>query len=553
MEDARQMKFATLLIFLFTFLTGSAQAQEKFDYTAFGAWPVLHEGRVKTMESFAHSVFYNISGITNLDDMSALEWLTHSLFDPSSTIADSYIKVDKKSILDLPKDKKYHSMTSVMTALNHYQDLIISLEQKDPAEYSASQRDLMHTYRAVSLYNQIIQSFSAVLPLKGEENRSYIDGGGDNVQRALIEEGGKGNGLLKFIDNDNPSSPKITLWEAVNSDIETPVINDLAVMAKAWNDGDYEIWNKKAAEVQQILQSEIDHPVSLQMEKFYVSLQPIMWAMGLYILGGIIYYVSHKAAIISICAGLFVHLAALITRSIILWRPPTGTLYETLLFGAAIIALVGIIVYIVNRKQLLFTIICAVSASFLLFISRGFIQGDSLSVLVAVLNTNFWLSTHVTCVIIGYGFCIMTAAVAHYLLLINNDGLKKLLLPLTLASLLFMAVGTLLGGIWADQSWGRFWGWDPKENGALLIVLWLTWVLHGRICGQFKERVFMAALALTNIMVALTWFGVNLLGIGLHSYGFISGIAWGLGIFVFIQLLVVGGLYFSPQIRARHG
>ena len=115
---------------------------------------------------------------------------------------------------------------------------------------------------------------------------------------------------------------------------------------------------------------------------------------------------------------------------------------------------------------------------------------------------------------------------------------------LAICALLFTSVGTLLGGIWADQSWGRFWGWDPKENGALLIVLWLIWVLHGRLSGHFKLRGFATALALTNIMVALTWFGVNLLGVGLHSYGFISGIAYGLGGFIIAQITVVAGLYF---------
>ncbi len=79
-----------------------------------------------------------------------------------------------------------------------------------------------------------------------------------------------------------------------------------------------------------------------------------------------------------------------------------------------------------------------------------------------------------------------------------------------------------LGGIWADQSWGRFWGWDPKENGALLIVLWNALILHARWGGMIKERGLMAMAVFGNIITSFSWFGVNMLGIGLHSYGFMD-------------------------------
>jgi hypothetical protein len=87
---------------------------------------------------------------------------------------------------------------------------------------------------------------------------------------------------------------------------------------------------------------------------------------------------------------------------------------------------------------------------------------------------------------------------------------------------LFSFVGTILGGIWADQSWGRFWGWDPKENGALLIVLWNATILHARGGGMIKERGMMAMAIFGNIVTSFSWFGVNMLGIGLHSYGWMD-------------------------------
>ena len=87
---------------------------------------------------------------------------------------------------------------------------------------------------------------------------------------------------------------------------------------------------------------------------------------------------------------------------------------------------------------------------------------------------------------------------------------------------LFSFVGTVLGGIWADQSWGRFWGWDPKENGALLIVLWCALILHARWSGLIRQRGLMAMAVFGNAVTAFSWFGVNMLGVGLHTYGFMD-------------------------------
>ena len=536
------MRYLLLTLITFFMIPLSVKANTQPDFDSFGAWPVLHDGRVKTMESFARSVFFKISGETSLDNISATEWLANTLFDPASSITIPFIKIERQTILDLrTQTSKYYSMNDVMGAMSDHQELIAALEQSDPAMLSASQKELLTVYEAVSIYNQIIQSFSAILPLQGDK-KSYIDGGGVKAQRALVLEGGRDNTLLKFIPNDNPSLPMVSLWQTLSTSSSFDIIDNLKQMAFAWNAGDYKTWNELSMVVRDDLQSQNETSWTLSLEHYYVTINPMVWVMVLYMFGATAAAYS-KTSLLSlplISLGFLIHVIALLTRSLILSRPPTGTLYETLLFGAAIVMLVGLC----SRKNQLFLVTCALSAAFLLFVSRGFIQGDSLNVLVAVLNTNFWLSTHVTCIIIGYAFCVMAAMVGHVYLYSNSIKIEKLMVPLTLAALLFTSIGTLLGGIWADQSWGRFWGWDPKENGALLIVLWLAWILHGRISGHFQKQGFAAALGLTNIMVALTWFGVNLLGVGLHSYGFISGIAWGLGSFIIIQFAVIGWLYY---------
>ena len=111
-------------------------------------------------------------------------------------------------------------------------------------------------------------------------------------------------------------------------------------------------------------------------------------------------------------------------------------------------------------------------------------------------------------------------------------------------ALFFTMFGTILGGIWADQSWGRFWGWDPKENGALLIVLWHLMVLHLRISGLIKPLGYAYAISLVNIVVAIAWFGVNLLNVGLHSYGFTDNVATNLILFIVFELVFTSSFYY---------
>ena len=128
----------------------------------------------------------------------------------------------------------------------------------------------------------------------------------------------------------------------------------------------------------------------------------------------------------------------------------------------------------------------------------------------------------------GYGFCLVVSGLAHvcYASEKAQKQYRPALRRVVRLALLFTFIGTLLGGVWADQSWGRFWGWDPKENGALLIVLWLIWLLHGEVTKSLKWRFVLAGYVLLSGVVATSWLGVNLLNVGLHSYGFTSAMAW---------------------------
>lgn len=175
---------------------------------------------------------------------------------------------------------------------------------------------------------------------------------------------------------------------------------------------------------------------------------------------------------------------------------------------------------------------------------------DTMPTLIAVLDTNFWLATHVTTVNMGYAAGVLAAAIAHIFIFGKLFGIKKnepkfyrditkMVYGVICFGVVFSTVGTVLGGIWANDSWGRFWGWDPKENGALMIVLWQLFMLHGRMGGYLKQHGFNNMAVFGGMIVMFSWWHVNHLGVGLHAYGFTEGIIGNLMKYYGIQTFVL--------------
>ena len=263
----------------------------------------------------------------------------------------------------------------------------------------------------------------------------------------------------------------------------------------------------------------------------------------------------------SLISGFILHTYGIYLRMVIMSRPPISTLYETVIFVGFVIVLLSVVIEYL-RKDGLGVFIGSVSGSMLHYVGFGYAaDGDTLEMLVAVLNSNFWLATHVTTIILGYGTSLMAGLIGHLYLIEkirvpnNSKRLKSIydnMFGVTLIALFFTLFGTILGGIWADQSWGRFWGWDPKENGALLIVLWQLMMVHMRLSGLAKADRFALGMVLNNIVVIMAWFGVNLLSIGLHSYGFASGIAVNIVLFTVFELVTGFGTYYWARSKGKN-
>ncbi len=245
----------------------------------------------------------------------------------------------------------------------------------------------------------------------------------------------------------------------------------------------------------------------------------------------------------------------IVLRCIIRSRPPVSTLYETILFITAVSVIVSMIIEAINRQKIAIAVspVLGAMGMFLAYkyeFKEATSAGDTMIELQAVLDTNFWLSTHVTTVTMGYSAGLLAAAIAHVWLLGKTFGFKKndekffktvarMTYGVLCFGLLFSTVGTILGGIWANDSWGRFWGWDPKENGALMICLWELMILHARLGGYIRDYGLCVLSILGGCVVAFSWWHVNLLGVGLHAYGFTHGVLQLLVAFYVIEGLVV--------------
>lgn len=281
-----------------------------------------------------------------------------------------------------------------------------------------------------------------------------------------------------------------------------------------------------------------------RLDVFYHALLLLFFSLILASLG---YWKSwekvDRIALLLLSAGWLLVLLGIALRMYITLRPPATNLYDTFVFSAAVA--MPLAWWVGHWRRIsLNTALAALVGAVLLFLARRHgLNGDTMPVLATVLDSNFWLTLHVLSITAGYAGVVVAGGYAHWHLWIwklSKDSAQELsaykaLRLLLLIGLFFTFVGTLLGAIWADQSWGRFWGWDPKENGALIIILWVSFLFHAAPCGWLGRRGFSIGALFAIQTVLFAWFGVNLMGVGLHSYGFTQGNLYGLVGFALLE------------------
>ena len=304
------------------------------------------------------------------------------------------------------------------------------------------------------------------------------------------------------------------------------------------------------------------------LELIYRRVDPLSYARWAYLLGTALALLAlligrplaERAGVGALAVGFAIHTAGILLRMIISGRPPVTNLYETFVFVAWGAAGAGL--YLRHARGNGIGTLSGLAIGFLLlWISGKFAaEGDTLRQLQAVLDTNFWLSTHVVVITFGYCACVFAGFVGHVYLfqLVEGRGgdarlrqTYRLLFGALAFGLILSFTGTMLGGIWADQSWGRFWGWDPKENGALMIVLWCALLFHARLGKMIREYGMAIGSVIGIMVVMLAWFGINELGVGLHSYGFTEGVLPGLLIYAAVEVVFLTAIALLVRRRLR--
>ena len=531
---------------LLLFLLPSLQAEE-FDVRDI---PLQDEGRIKPLDTFARNhllAFYGKRSIKEMN-LSATDWILNLILDPQNGKEQKIFNIRNPEVvssiyLDWSTEHKY-SFNEILPGLSNQAVLINMINQQPNANRTVFEKQLLELNNNALRFEEI--SYLKAMKLLPPDEISKTD---------------EWSSPLEFIVNGRSPEPhQDAILNALQQYLAGRLEGQEASMKSA-------MANYKAALL--MVPGELFDITVLKKETWMNRVILFYTSVGLYLFAFILLGLSwmihplllKRASYALLILGFLFHAYGIYLRMHIMGRPPVSTLYESVIFVAFIVILFAIILEYFRRDGL-GIFVGTVSGSIFHFIGFGYsADGDTLGMLVAVLNSNFWLATHVTTITMGYGASLVAGFIGHLYLVQairqpeNKSNLKSIfnnLFGITLIALFFTLFGTILGGIWADQSWGRFWGWDPKENGALLIVLWQLMMVHMRLSGLAKPAEFALGMALNNIIVALAWFGVNLLQVGLHSYGFDDGVARNLFIFIVLELIIGFGTYLWPRVKKKH-
>jgi ABC-type transport system involved in cytochrome c biogenesis permease subunit len=575
----------------------SKSAAGNDDLVTFGRIPVLSDGRIKPFDTVARNSLLIINGKQRLclEDghiVEPMQWLADLLFKPS--LADRYpsFVINNPEVLGLfgwqQSTKRYFSFTELDPFLEKIDAQGQAAENIPSAKRTPYQTGIRNLRTSLLLYQRLKTS------LRPEGVQSFADGIDDSLQTAptLLEVMGKRTNGKKFnqqaLDDFSqfeamcrnmaslacllPVPPQTAVnrnheeWISIGTSLlqsiptgkPDPVTAAYALIGDSYHAGNPTLFNQHLSDISHWMKAhEPTATAKATYEYFFNQLEPFYQAMGLYVLAFLLICafwlgenpILRRAAVWILLLTLAIHTLGLLSRMYLQGRPPVTNLYSSAVFIGWATVLIGLLLERIFRDGI--GAACASAIGFITLIIAHHLaaSGDTLEMLQAVLDTNIWLATHVVCITIGYSAMFLAGMLAILYVIRgvftrslsreSAQSLARMTYGVICFATLFSFVGTVLGGIWADQSWGRFWGWDPKENGALLIVLWCAITLHARLGGYIRERGLMIMALFGNVITSFSWFGVNMLGVGLHSYGFMNKAVPWLAAFMISQLALM--------------
>jgi len=582
---------ALCLLFIASAVFKATRPSAGLDFKNFGILPVVSNGRVQPLDSLARNALLSIHGKQSFpgDDAPATPaaWLAELSFKPALADTRKIFLIHHDDLLGLTKltrsEEKSYSYAQLVPAFPALQKEARRISAADSKTWSPYEKALMLLTRNLNLYNQLKHA----LALPGQDHlESEFALFLSDIGRAMAEVGKQDRGEAfdqSAIDSASSRMTVVADWAPMTEVYTTPSGDDadgwkklpeslidavekralhpatiaIARIGDAYRAKDMNAFNSATKDYLAWLSG--NRPGLLKKssaEALFNAIAPFYLCMVLYVVAFLCAIISwlwqgtsfQQVAFRVLLIGLTFHTLGLVTRMMLEGRPPVTNLYSSAIFigwGAIILSTAIELFY---RNAIGTAVASVVGFATLLIAHHLSLSGDTLEMMRAVLDTNFWLATHVVVITLGYSATFLAGTIALVYLVRRAFGnvpkntaasLRGMVYGVICFATLASFVGTVLGGIWADQSWGRFWGWDPKENGALLIVIWNAIILHARWGGMIRERGMMVMAVFGNIVTSWSWFGTNMLGIGLHSYGFTDAAFLWLSAFMISQVLVM--------------
>jgi ABC-type transport system involved in cytochrome c biogenesis permease subunit len=571
------------------------RATSDYDLRGVGRLPILLNGRIKPLDTVARTSLLGMQGRQRIaapdgQPLQPIEWLLDVLFNPS--IADSYqhFLIENPDVLAIfsrePGGQKRFSYDELRSGLAELERQERLAEPVDEPSRSAFQREVVDLYQRVVLYQRLKASvnledspdlladllqFRKNLPAGAAAFRAKEAGKPYNEQdyKTLMDSASRfqymnDSGYLLAIPPD--ATADATAWTKAGAALlETfqrgevnPDVMAYAALGHAWRLKQPKDFN----EIVGLYTTQLAKRFGPQLERcrieaFFNQAQPFYTGMILYVLALLLALVSwlkwpdvlQPSAFWVMALAFATSTVGILTRMWLEGRPPVTNLYSSALFVGWVAVALCLVLERIYRNAVGAAAGGVIGFGTLLIAHHLALSGDTMEMMRAVLDSNFWLATHVVVVAMGYGSTYLGGILAIIYILRGvftrsltkptADALTRMVYGIVCFATLFSFAGTVLGGIWADQSWGRFWGWDPKENGALIIVLWNAIILHCRWGGLVRQRGLMMLAVFGNIVTSWSWFGVNMLGVGLHSYGFTqAAFNWLVGFVAFFTLII---------------
>jgi ABC-type transport system involved in cytochrome c biogenesis permease subunit len=546
-----------------------------FDLEGFGRLPVLAGGRIKPFDTIARTGLLMLQGrqrvvAPNGKQISPEEWLLDVFYLPEAADAYKVFRIDNPDVLSIFNLTRTDgdggvrfSYTQMQSGLDELDRQAHLAEPIDNAERSAFQRAVVELRGHVEFYVRL--RFALQAPGVGDFAAQLADPVGFKSLRAAFESMDTFS-LLRTVPPAAGSADR-AVWQSVGHALLAagspggidPHVLAFAELGRDWRESRGDDFNARIRAYRDELSLRLpDAERRSSFEASFNEAEPFITSLFLYVVAFLLAVVSWltwpealgRAAFRVMGLAFLVATVGILARMWLEGRPPVTNLYSSALFiGWGSVALC-LILEKLHRNAVASAAGSMIGFSTLVIAHHLSLSGDTLEMMRAVLDSNFWLATHVVTVTTGYASTFLAGFLAVIYIVRGlltrsldqrtADALARMVYGIVCFATLFSFVGTMLGGIWADQSWGRFWGWDPKENGALLIVIWNAIILHCRWGGLVRQRGMMALAVFGNVITAWSWFGTNMLGVGLHSYGFTSAAFYGLIVFVASQLVIIG-------------